>query len=223
MLYEAIARNLGYRFSDLDLLGQALRHRSMGKLSNERLEFLGDAVLNFIIAAELFHRYPEMKEGDLSRLRSNLVNGEVLADLAGELEIARYIKFGSGELRSGITKRKSILADAMEAVIGAIYLDGGFLASQSQVLRWFTKRLDDIAGIVQKDPKTCLQELLQMKKSPLPVYTVISTSGAAHEKLFTVACQVLGVTEATIGMGTNKRVAERNAAEKMLINMEGGK
>lgn len=218
--YKNLSEKLGYRFCDIELLSRALRHRSMGKVSNERLEFLGDAILDFIIAAEVFYRYPEMKEGDLSRLRANLVNGEVLANLATELKIGEYLQFGSGELRSGGPQRKSILADAMEAIIGAMYLDGGFVVTQHNVIKWFAKRLDDIGGDVQKDPKTRLQELLQMKKSPLPVYTVVDTMGAAHSQIFTVECQVAGVHKVAVGIGTNKRLAERNAAEKMLTNMQ---
>jgi len=220
MQCEVLTEKLGYCFRNSGLLSRALRHRSMGKISNERLEFLGDAVLNFIIAAELFYRYPEMKEGELSRLRANLVNGEILADLATELQIGDHLQFGSGELRSGGPKRKSIIADAMEAIIGAMYLDGGFIVTQRQVLSWFAKRLDDTAGVVQKDPKTTLQELLQMRKSPLPIYAVTNTTGAAHSQVFTVECRVGGFSEVGVGVGSNKRVAERDAAENMLLKIE---
>lgn len=220
MQYKALAEKLGYYFTNKELLEHALRHRSMGKVSNERLEFLGDAVLNFIIAAELFYRYPDIKEGELSRLRSNLVNGEVLADLAGELQIGKYLQFGSGELRSGGAKRQSILADAMEAIIGAMYLDGGFSVAQHHVLNWFTTRLNATTGVAQKDPKTRLQELLQMRKLPLPVYTITDTSGAAHSRIFTVSCRIAGVADATISIGPNKRIAERDAAKHMLAKIE---
>ncbi len=223
MRCKKLFKELGYCFHNTGLLERALRHRSMGKVSNERLEFLGDAVLNCIIAAELFHRYPEMKEGDLSRLRANLVNGDVVADLAGELHIGDYLQFGSGELRSGGAKRRSILADAMEAVIGAIYLDGGFDVVERCVVSWFVKRLDEAAGIAQKDPKTLLQELLQMRKLPLPTYTVILTTGVSHLQVFTIKCTVFGVDEATIGTGPNKRRAERDAAEKMLAKIKQDK
>lgn len=220
MRCESLFKNLGYEFRNVGLLNRALRHRSMGKMSNERLEFLGDAILNFVIAAELFYRYPEMKEGELSRLRANLVNGEILSELANELEIGDYIKFGSGELRSGGSKRKSILADAMEAIIGSMYLDGGYSVTQRHVLSWFSKRLNAIGGVVQKDPKTRLQELLQMKKTPLPAYVVAKTSGAAHSQVFTVECRVSGMKEVAVGTGPNKRIAERDAASKMLIMLE---
>jgi ribonuclease III len=220
MRNKELSKILDYNFKNLDLLKHSLRHRSMGKISNERLEFLGDAVLNFIIAAELFHRYPDMKEGDLSRLRANLVNGDVLADLALEFNIGEHLQFGAGELRSGGAKRKSILADAMEAIIGAIYLDGGFDVVQHRVLDWFAKRLDEAAGIAQKDPKTLLQELMQMRKLPLPVYKVAATKGASHSQVFTIKCIVVGVDKPTTGTGPNKRRAERDAAEKMLAKIK---
>jgi ribonuclease-3 len=220
MQRKALFEKLGYCFRNMGLLERALRHRSMGKISNERLEFLGDGVLNFIIAAELYHRYPDMEEGELSRLRANLVNGEVLTDLAGELGIGNYLQFGSGELKSGGgARRKSILADAMEAIIGAMYLDGGFDVVQRCVISWFVKRLDEAAGVAQKDPKTMLQELLQMRKLPLPTYTVDSTTGVSHSQVFTIRCIVSGVDEATIGIGSNKRRAQRDAAEKMLAKI----
>lgn len=223
MQRKELFKILGYCFHNGDLLERALRHRSVGKNSNERLEFLGDAVLNFVIAAELFHRYPYMKEGDLSRLRANLVNGDVLADLARELHIGNYLQFGAGELRSGGAKRKSILADAMEAVIGAVYLDGGFATAQHYILSWFAERLSAAAGIVKKDPKTLLQELLQTQKLPLPIYTVVTTTGASHAQVFTIKCEVVNITVATIGKGSNKRCAERDAAEKMLTEINAKK
>ncbi len=215
MNYEAFFEKIGYYFRNPEFLEQALRHRSLGKHSNERLEFLGDSILNFIIADELFYRYPEMKEGDLSRLRSNLVNGEVLATLAQELEIGSAIKFGHGELHGQGQKNRSILADTMEAIIGAIYLDSGFTVTQRHVLLWFASRLNNITEI-NKDPKTKLQELMQMKRKPLPLYAVMETTGAAHSKIFKVSCNVDSISEITIGSGANKRAAERDAATKML-------
>jgi ribonuclease III len=220
MTNEILFKNLGYCFHNFELLNLALRHRSLGKVSNERLEFLGDAALNFIIAVELFNRYPDMKEGDLSRLRANLVNGDILAELANELHIGKYLQFGSGELRHEGAKRASILADAMEAIIGAIYLDGGFNVVQEKVLDWFAKRLNEAAGIAKKDPKTLLQELLQMHKLPLPTYKIVSTIGVSHSQVFTVSCAVDGISEITTGVGPNKRHAEREAAEKMLTKIK---
>jgi ribonuclease III len=220
--YKKLFAKIGYCFNKIELLKQALRHRSMGKNSNERLEFLGDAVLNFVIAAELFHLYPDMKEGDLSRLRANLVNGDVIANLASEFELGKYLTFGCGELRSGGAKRKSILADAIEAIIGAIYLDGGFKAVEKCITSWFTKLLQDNAGAVKKDPKTLLQELLQMHKLALPIYTIASTMGASHDRTFVINCKVLEINKETIGIGSSKRYAERIAAEKMLIEIQNG-
>lgn len=220
MNYEPIFENLGYYFRNCELLEQALRHRSLGKHSNERLEFLGDAILNFIIADELFYRYPDMKEGDLSRIRSNLVNGEVLADLAMELQLGNYLRFGHEELYGTGKKNRSILADATEAIIGAIYLDSGFIVTQRHVLRWFASRLNNIAGVVKKDPKTKLQELMQMEKKPLPIYTILETAGEAHAKTFTVSCKISNFEEAALGCGTNKRAAERDAAAKMLKKLD---
>lgn len=215
MQYDTLFEKLGYYFRNPKFLEQALRHRSLGKHSNERLEFLGDSILNFVIADELFYRYPEMKEGDLSRLRANLVNGEVLADLAQELQIGNAIQFGNEELHGSGRKSRSILADAMEAIIGAIYLDSGFIVTQRHVLEWFNSRLDGITEI-EKDPKTRLQELLQMQKKPLPVYDIIETTGAAHSITFKVSCSIDNNNEITIGNGSNKRAAERDAAIKML-------
>ena len=221
MRNKELTKKLGYAFKDEGLLKQALRHRSMGKDSNERLEFLGDSVLNFIIAAELFRRYPNIKEGELSRLRANLVNGEVLADLASGFKLGGYLQFGSGELKSGGGKRKSILADSMEAVIGAIYLDSDFKTTERYVLDWFTKLLDETTEVAKKDPKTELQELVQMRKLPLPVYKVAKTTGAAHARVFTVSCKVADVENPTLGTGPNKRIAEQEAAEKMLEKISG--
>ena len=215
MEYETLFKTLGYYFRNPRFLEQALRHRSLGKHSNERLEFLGDSILNMIIADELFYRYPEMKEGDLSRLRSNLVNGETLADLAQELKIGNDMQFGSGELHDSGRRSRSVLADAMEAIIGAMYLDSGFIVTQHHVLEWFNSRLDGITEI-EKDPKTRLQELLQMQKKPLPIYDIIETMGAAHSITFKVSCSIANIDEVTIGSGANKRAAEREAAIKML-------
>lgn len=219
MKLDQLCNNLGYQFKDRNYLKDALRHRSMGKNSNERLEFLGDSVLNFVIAAELYRLYPAIMEGELSRLRANLVNGETLAELANELQIGEYIQFGSGELKSGGAKRKSIIADATEAIIGAIYLDGGIEASKERILVWFENRLRTATQTTLKDPKTRLQELLQTCKLPLPVYTVVEVHGAAHAQTFHVECSVPGIDAHTTGIGPNKRRAERDAAEKFLHQM----
>ena len=219
MNYQKLFYNLGYSFNNIALLERAMRHRSLGKISNERLEFLGDAALNFTIATELYHRHPHMTEGELSRLRANLVNGEVLAELAIKLGVGDFLQFGVGELRSGGTKRRSILADAMEAIIGAIYLDSNFEVVKQAILCWFKPIIDSTAGIVKKDPKTTLQELLQKLKLPLPTYTVASVTGAPHAQVFTIKCAISNAPEATIATGPNKRHAESLAAELMLAKI----
>lgn len=213
---EKLCQALEYEFSNPELLKLALSHRSTGKQSNERMEFLGDSVLNFIIAAELFSLYPDIKEGELSRLRAFLVNGEILAELAKELNLGQYMYLGVGELKSRGFQRSSILADALEAIIGAIYLDGGIDACRKQILLWYKHRLENLPMMAPKDPKTQLQELLQGKKLPLPAYKIIKIEGAAHEQIFFVECRVNGLGNVAVGAGSSKRRAERNAAELFL-------
>ena len=216
IVFKKLYENLGYQFQNQDIVERALRHRSMGKISNERLEFLGDSILNFIIAAELFHTHPELREGDLSRVRANLVNGETLADLALELEIGEFLRFGFGESKNNTCCHKSIIADAMEAIIGAMYLDGGFEITRERVVAWFAKRLQIASAVIEKDPKTKLQELLQTLHLPLPTYTIVKIEGAAHAQIFHVECAVEGFAIKTLGIGQNKRRAERDAAENFL-------
>lgn len=215
---DQLSRRLGYSFTDPGLLQSALSHRSaMGK-SNERLEFLGDAVLNFVIAAALYTLCPKAQEGDLSRLRANLVKGETLARMAQEFELGQYLRLGLGELKSGGAQRQSILADAMEAVIGAIYLDSGFEICRALVLQWYETRLNEVKTqkVQVKDPKTCLQELLQSKRLPLPMYLVSTVSGAMHEQQFTVSCTVAGDSFIATGTGASRRKAEQTAAAEYL-------
>lgn len=207
---------LGYEFQSPDLLHQALSHKSIGKHSNERLEFLGDAVLNFVIGSTLFKIFPEAKEGELSRLRSSLVNGEVLAELAREFDLSAYLILGAGEVKSGGAQRTSILADTMEAVIGAIYLDSGIEGCATHVLRWYATRLQKLPQLASKDAKTRLQELLQAHKFPLPNYNVVATEGVAHAQIFRVECRVVGLSLVTVGEGSTKRKAEQDAAELFL-------
>lgn len=210
-------RQLGYTFNDAAMLKAALTHRSVRGKNNERLEFLGDSILNFIIASALFHHCPHAKEGELSRLRANLVNGEMLAEIAQEFELGLYIQLGPGELKSGGSKRKSILADALEAIIGAIYLDGGMAVSEERVLAWYNTRLMDVTKWeLYKDPKTQLQEYLQGQKRPLPIYTVESIEGQAHLQVFNVSCRVEGFEQVTLGAASSRRGAEQIAAEAFL-------
>ncbi len=211
--HEALQTALGYRFSNAWLLQQALTHRSHSTPHNERLEFLGDGVLNCIIAAELYTRFAALDEGELSRLRANLVREERLHQLATELALGDELRLGEGELKSGGFRRPSILADALEALIGAVFVDGGFEAARAVVLKRYRTQLDtlDVKG-VDKDPKTRLQEWLQSRKYALPLYSVIATRGAAHDQRFEVECFVREADLRTVGTGTSRRLAEQEAA-----------
>ena len=205
----------GYRFVDQALLRQALTHRSHNAAHNERLEFLGDSILNCVIAAELFSMYPAMAEGDLSRVRASLVNGQNLSVLANQLDLGRRLLLGEGELRSGGAQRPSMLANAVEAVIGAVYLDAGFVVAQSFTLRIFADSLKTIdLRVAGKDAKTLLQELLQARHLPLPRYVVIATAGEAHEQSFQVECNVTELDIKATGDGASRRAAEQVAARQ---------
>ncbi len=208
---------LGYQFNDAELITLALTHRSANGKHNERLEFLGDSILSFVIADDLYHRFPKINEGDMSRMRATLVRGHTLAELGREFELGDYLKLGPGELKSGGFRRDSILADAVEAIIGAIYLDSGTEVVRGIILSWYQTRLDAIKpGVSQKDPKTRLQEFLQGRRKPLPVYTVTNIKGEAHNQEFTVSCDVAGIGMPVIGKGTSRRKAEQAAAETAL-------
>lgn len=212
-----LANVLGYPFQQPELLQLALTHRSCGGEHNERLEFLGDAVVNFVIAEILYHMFPKATEGDLSRWRAVLVNRDTLADLAKKFDIGPHLILGAGEIRSGGSERHSILSCAMEAIIGAVYLDGGYLATYERIADWYESLLQTLStASSHKDPKTLLQEYLQRKRMPLPVYTVESTEGEAHQQVFVVSCAVQGVTEKPLGRGTSRRRAEQEAAQAML-------
>jgi ribonuclease-3 len=209
-----LSSQLEYAFSNETLLTEALTHRSAAAINNERLEFLGDGILNFVIAARLFEQYPDMQEGDLSRLRASLVNKDSLADIAKLLNLGEYIKLGSGELKSGGRRRDSILADAVEAILGAVYLDGGFDTCRSLVLRLYAEKLRNIPDVqTLKDPKTRLQELLQSRRYPLPEYTVRDVSGKAHKQMFRVECKIEELECITTAEGRSRRKAEQAAAE----------
>jgi ribonuclease-3 len=205
----------GYRFSNPQLLRQALTHRSHSASHSERLEFLGDAVLNCVIAAELYRIYPLLPEGDLSRVRASLVNGQSLCVLATNLDLGAQLLLGEGEIRSGGAQRPSMLADAVEAVIGAVFLDGGFEAAQIFTLRIFAVLLQNVdPRIAGKDAKTLLQELLQARHLPLPQYTVVTTTGEAHEQSFQVECRIPELNISTLGEGFSRRSAEQAAARR---------
>lgn len=212
-----LQKKLGYTFNDEAMLVRALTHRSAGSRHNERLEFLGDSLLSMVIADALFHRFPKVNEGDMSRMRATLVREKTLAELAREFELGDYLILGPGELKSGGFRRESILADAVEALIGAVYLDANIEQMQTMLLAWYEDRLNGIQpGIEQKDPKTRLQELLQGKRKPLPTYTVVNVIGEAHNQKFTVHCHIEGIPEPVIGLGTSRRKAEQSAAEHAL-------
>lgn len=195
----------------------ALTHRSYGNQNNERLEFLGDSIVNMVIGEYLFLSFDKAREGHLSRLRARMVKGVTLAEIGREFELGSYMRLGSGELKSGGFRRESILADAVESVIGAIYLDSDFYTCREQVLRWFDHRLTQLdLQDTQKDPKTRLQEYLQSRQFPLPKYDVISVDGEAHSQTFHVSCVLSSLDRKTSGVGSSRRVAEQEAARSAL-------
>lgn len=220
---ELLCKALDYRFADLRLLEQALTHRSAGGEHNERLEYLGDAILGFVTADVLFHRFPEANEGQLSRLRASLVKRDTLASIARQLEISKYIQMGSGELRTGGHNRSSTLADAFEAILGAVYLDGGYEAVRQVLLNLFSVRYEKLdLNSVGKDPKTQLQERMQAVKRPLPLYEVLKISGDQHNQEFLVNCLLEDSGQKTEGKGSSRRRAEQDAASQMLKRIGDG-
>ncbi len=212
-----VADSLGHPFNDPGLIRTALTHRSYGTPNNERLEFLGDGVLDFVIADALYRRFPDLPEGDLSRLRANLVRQETLHSLAQQLDLGNRLHLGEGELKSGGATRPSILADALEALFGAVYLDAGFDAAHRVIVRLYQPLLAALKpGQFQKDAKTRLQEWQQGKKRALPRYVLLETSGAAHQQRFIVACELEQPALRTTGSGSSRRIAEQNAADEAL-------
>ena len=210
---ENLCRQLGYAFKDPGLLDRALTHRSYAPQHYERLEFLGDSVLGCVIAKYLYSEFPDLTEGDLSRLRSNLVKESTLVLFAEQLDLGRQLKLGEGELKSGGFRRPSILADAVEALIGAVFLDGGFTAAEQVVLNLFVPYLARVdARTLGKDAKTLLQEYLQGRRLALPDYRVTDTQGVAHEQLFQVECAIPALKIITQGAGSSRRNAEQQAA-----------
>ena len=215
--FDRLLRALNYRFQDSSLVEQALTHRSVGHHNNERLEFLGDAVLGCVIAEELYRRFPAASEGELTRLRATLVRGETLAEIGKGLSLGDYIRLGSGELKSGGFRRGSILACGVEALIGAVYLDGGFAAARTLVLALYQERLESVSPEDElKDPKTRLQEFLQSRKLPLPRYDLVKVEGESHNQTFYVECVAEALKEPIPGHGSSRRKAEQSAAKKML-------
>lgn len=219
---DDLQRTIDYNFKDVSLLENALTHRSKGSYNNERLEFLGDAILGFVVADILYSNFGQASEGQLSRFRASLVKKETLAALARELSLGDFLLLGSGELKSGGFRRDSILADALEAVIGAMYLDGGIDVARSLIKSCLKDRLDSLTleGADTKDPKTCLQEYLQGRHLALPKYDVVATFGDEHNQSFDVSCVVAGLDEPVKGSGTSRRRAEQAAAQQALDRLE---
>ncbi|MBD3653574.1 ribonuclease III [Kangiella sp.] len=217
LLIERLCNRLGYQFNDPSLLKLALTHRSGANKHNERLEFLGDSILGMVIAEHLFTHLKKADEGQLTRLRASLVKGKTLAEIAKELELGECLYLGEGELKSGGFRRASILADALEAIIGAIYKDAGFELTRKVILGLYQKRLESVdLKSVQKDPKTQLQEWLQSRKLPLPEYELLKVTGEPHKQTFDVACILAEKKVKTHGSGSSRRNAEQQAAEKAL-------
>lgn len=215
-----LMRQIAYHFNDMQLLQAALTHRSVTGNNNERLEFLGDSIINFIIAKTLYELYPKAREGHLSRIRANLINGDTLAELAREFDLGEYLQLGPGEMKSGGRKRTSILADAFEALIAAIYLDSDMLTCERLVIHWFSPRLQEEQVVEQlKDPKTRLQEYLQANKFPLPNYEIVDITGESHDQTFHTKCHVEGIDLVTTGSGSSRRRAEQVAAEAFLTQL----
>lgn len=217
----SLLRALGRRFADQGLLELALTHRSSGGRNNERLEFLGDALINACVAEALYRRHPDLEEGDLSRLRASLVNQETLAEVARELDLGSYLTLGPGELKSGGFRRASILADALEGVVGAVFLDAGFEAVREVTLKLLETRLAaPLSTEDLKDAKTRLQEVLQARDLPLPAYAVESVRGEPHRQTFRVSCSIATLQLRTEGEANSRRAAEQEAARRALEEMD---
>ena len=220
MTQSELERKLDYKFTGASLLSQALTHRSFSAVHNERLEFLGDSVLNCCIARLVFEEFPTMSEGELSRLRANLVNQTVLADISAQLGLGQLLRLGDGELKTGGAQRPSILADALEAVLGAILLDSDFDSSTRVVQRLFAPCIEATRNAKPvKDAKTGLQEWLQGKRMPLPQYSVTRVEGESHRQLFYVECEVASFEVKTVGRGSSRRLAEQEAAALALAEL----
>ncbi len=212
---------LEYQFSDPQLLTLALSHRSCGSNNNERLEFLGDAVLGMAISSFLFKRFPEAREGDLSRIRSQIVRAESLAEIARELDLGPELLLGPGEMKSGGHRRDSILGDTVEALLGAVFLDQGLVAVEACIQNWFSASLNTLTlDTPVKDAKTALQEWLQARGKPLPEYLVVKTEGEDHSRLFTMSCTIDAVEETAQATASSRRKAEQLVAEKLVKKLE---
>ena len=220
--FSRLQDQLGYRFNDESLLSLALTHRSFSRSNNERLEFLGDSILNHVIAEALYQRFEQVREGDLSRLRASLVRGETLAEIARELALGDYLRMDSGARKTASHRRDSVLSDTLEAVAGAILLDGGHEACRRVLLALFTERLEQLDANDGKDPKTRLQEYLQGRQLPLPVYRLVKVSEQDHEQHFTCSCQISKPPLSGEGSGSSRRRAEQAAAGEVLDQLSQG-
>ena len=219
---QLLCKQLQVTFYDSAILQQALTHRSAASVNNERLEYLGDAILSFVIAEELFKRFTQVKEGKLSRLRASLVKGVTLAEIGRELNLSEVLILGPGELKSGGYRRESILADTVEALFGALYIDSGLEAVKELILRLFDERLASIdVNEIIKDPKTRLQELLQSRKQPLPLYSVSEIKTESNVPNFEASCQVVLLKKLVVAQGSSHRKAEQKAADRALKFIEG--
>lgn len=215
--HQRLQQRLGYQFREQVHLDLALTHRSCGASNNERLEFLGDSILNFIIGEALYLRFPEAREGQLSRLRSQMVRGETLAQLAREFELGECLILGEGEMKSGGHRRDSILADTIEALIGAIYVESGYDLCRERVLSWYGSRLAQLSlDTPAKDAKTRLQEYMQAQQLPLPEYVIVDVNGEAHAQMFTVECRLISFKKSAQARASNRREAEKQAAAQII-------
>lgn len=213
----SLIKKLGHNFNDISLVELALSHRSVGKKNNERLEFLGDSILGVVVSELLYSKFPQSSEGDLSRMRAQLVKGKTLAEIAREFELGDYLILGPGEMKSGGFRRESILADAVEALIGAMYLDAGLEACRRNILVWYASRIEALSPQTNtKDAKTLLQEWMQARKKSLPIYQLLQTKGAEHEQVFIVECELKGLEKRFQGEAKNRRTAEQTAAQAAL-------
>ncbi|OTQ73486.1 ribonuclease III [Gilliamella sp. N-G2] len=212
-----LQKSIGYQFKDITLLQLALTHRSANKMHNERLEFLGDSILSFVIADELYHRFLKQDEGDLSQMRASLVCGQTLAEMGKEFKLGDHLILGQGELKSGGFRRESIISDAVEAIIGAIYLDSDIENIRRLILSWYQTRLNQIQpGVKQKDAKTRLQEYLQGIRNERPCYLILEVTGDNHEQEFLIQCKIENDDHQYLGRGLSRRKAEQAAAQEAL-------
>jgi len=215
-----LQKMIGYTFNQKKILEQALTHRSASAIHNERLEFLGDSILSFVITNELYINFPTVNEGDMSRMRATLVRGKTLVEIANEFNLGQYLQLGQGELKSGGIRRESILANTVEAIIGGVFLDSNINIIKNLILKWYRHRLKKLnPNHTQKDSKTRLQEYLQSKHLPLPSYFVTNVFGESHNQIFTINCKISTIKSNIIGIGKSRRKAEQSAAQSALYKL----